>query len=109
MEKKSPSIWKQYGPMILMGSCCLAPALIGAAVSLAATTGLGLSAPLAVVALGGAGIYVWSRQWSRAGQTGQAGQSGMPCCPPPESSPSQPAKATEKSPEKFNEAVREKP
>ena len=80
MEENSPSIWKQYGPMILMGSCCLAPALIGSAISLAATTGLGLSAPLTVVALGGAGVYVWNRQRSRAGGH-QAGQESMPCCP----------------------------
>ena len=78
MEEKNPSIWKQYGPMILMGSCCLAPALIGGAISLAATTGLGLSAPLTVVVLGGAGVYVWSRQRRQAAQAGQA---GMPCCP----------------------------
>ncbi len=88
MEEQKPSVWKQYGPMILMGSCCLAPALIAGAISLAAATGVGLSTPLTVAALGGAGVYLWTRQRRQGSGPGQG--HAMPCCPAPESAATAP-------------------
>lgn len=84
MEEKKASFWKQYGPMIAMGGCCLAPALIAVAINLAA--GGWLASPgglLTVVGIGGAGFYVLRKRWAAAGR---GGQGVMACCPAPESS-----------------------
>lgn len=78
-EEERPSIWKQYGPAIAMGSCCAAPALIAAGAGLLSTMGLGAGTGWLVGAvLVGGGLYLLTRKKA------QHDRSGSSCCPTPE-------------------------